>query len=196
MREKGRTDDEMLLDRVRKGENEAVALLYKRHYPVVYHYVINNHGDEDDATEIYQQAFIILYEKLRDPAFSLQSATGTFLYAVARNLWLASLKERRRFGGEASGILVQSDDHDEQRIQELVARERDYATMETSLELLGEPCRSLLKAFYHEMMSMEQIAETMGYTNADNAKNQKYKCLQRLKRLFEKQSASQTDEID
>jgi hypothetical protein len=31
---------------------------------------------------------------------------------------------------------------------------------------------------------MDEIAEKFGYTNADNAKNQKYKCLQRLKRIF------------
>jgi len=29
-----------------------------------------------------------------------------------------------------------------------------------------------------------EIAHRFGYTNADNAKNQKYKCLMRLKKLF------------
>ena len=32
--------------------------------------------------------------------------------------------------------------------------------------------------------SMSEIAGSFGYTNADNAKNQKYKCLMRLKKLF------------
>jgi hypothetical protein len=32
--------------------------------------------------------------------------------------------------------------------------------------------------------SMEEITEKFGYTNADNAKNQKYKCLKRLKKVF------------
>ena len=31
---------------------------------------------------------------------------------------------------------------------------------------------------------MQDIAAVFGYTNAENAKNQKYKCLVRLKRLF------------
>jgi hypothetical protein len=31
---------------------------------------------------------------------------------------------------------------------------------------------------------MLEIAGNFGYTNADNAKNQKYKCLMRLKKLF------------
>ena len=31
---------------------------------------------------------------------------------------------------------------------------------------------------------MPEIAEAFGYTNADNAKTQKYKCLVRLKKIF------------
>jgi len=31
---------------------------------------------------------------------------------------------------------------------------------------------------------MVEIAGDFGYTNADNAKNQKYKCLMRLKKIF------------
>ena len=35
---------------------------------------------------------------------------------------------------------------------------------------------------------MQELAREFGYTNADNAKNQKYKCLVRLKKLFFNQS--------
>jgi predicted DNA-binding protein YlxM (UPF0122 family) len=49
---------------------------------------------------------------------------------------------------------------------------------------LGEPCCTLIQDYYWQDLSMETIAEKFGYTNADNAKNQKYKCLQRLKKYF------------
>jgi len=56
--------------------------------------------------------------------------------------------------------------------------------MENALQKIGEPCKSLLEAFYIEKKSMPEIAGIFGYTNADNAKTQKYKCLIRLKKLF------------
>jgi hypothetical protein len=56
--------------------------------------------------------------------------------------------------------------------------------MEKAMNSLGEPCKSLLQAFYINKQNMQEIAATFGYTNADNAKNQKYKCLIRLKKLF------------
>lgn len=56
--------------------------------------------------------------------------------------------------------------------------------MRESMSGLGEPCRGIIEDFYIHDLSMEAISEKFGYTNADNAKNQKYKCLQRLKKLF------------
>ncbi len=56
--------------------------------------------------------------------------------------------------------------------------------MERGLSSLGEPCKSLLEAYYLQKRSMTEIAATFGYTNADNAKSQKYKCLMRLKKFF------------
>jgi len=56
--------------------------------------------------------------------------------------------------------------------------------MERAMNGLGEPCKSLLEAFYLQKKSMQEIAGSFGYTNSENAKNQKYKCLVRLKKLF------------
>jgi hypothetical protein len=56
--------------------------------------------------------------------------------------------------------------------------------MEKAMLNLGEPCKSLLEAFYIQKKNMVDIARSFGYTNADNAKNQKYKCLMRLKKIF------------
>ena len=56
--------------------------------------------------------------------------------------------------------------------------------METAMSKIGEPCKSLLDAYYIQKKHMQEIAADFGYTNADNAKTQKYKCLMRLKKLF------------
>ena len=63
-------------------------------------------------------------------------------------------------------------------------RNSEFGMMEKAMSGLGEPCKSLLEAFYLQKRSMQEIATSFGYTNAENAKNQKYKCLMRLKKLF------------
>ena len=71
------------------------------------------------------------------------------------------------------------DDIEEQKIKNL-----QYQAMELALTSLGEPCKSLLEAFYLQKKNMQEIAVGFGYTNAENAKTQKYKCLMRLKKIF------------
>ena len=60
----------------------------------------------------------------------------------------------------------------------------DFNLLEEALGKIGEPCKSILEAYYIQKKSMPDIATAFGYTNADNAKTQKYKCLYRLKKIF------------
>ena len=60
----------------------------------------------------------------------------------------------------------------------------EFEMMDKAIGSLGEPCKSLLEAYYLQKQNMQVIAVNFGYTNADNAKNQKYKCLMRLKKIF------------
>jgi DNA-directed RNA polymerase specialized sigma24 family protein len=74
-------------------------------------------------------------------------------------------------------------------LNEHFKKEDDILKMNQSMQLLGEPCNTIITDFYVVKMSMDEIAEKFGYTNSDNAKTQKYKCLQRLKKyFFEKQT--------
>jgi DNA-directed RNA polymerase specialized sigma24 family protein len=72
----------------------------------------------------------------------------------------------------------------EEDIEEHNKRDEEFVMMEKAVSNLGEPCKSLIEAFYIQKKSMQDIASQFGYTNADNAKNQKYKCLMRLKKIF------------
>ncbi|WBA41359.1 RNA polymerase sigma factor [Hymenobacter canadensis] len=177
------TDDEFVAA-IRHGDDRALAQLYRLHLPMVSHYVLQNSGTEDDARDVYQEGVMVFYEKVRDNSLELSCQIKTYLYAVCRRLWLKRLAEKTRFG-------TRLDDHEpfletgaEADLEEAEERDRRFATMNEAMERLGEPCRSLLEGFYLLDKSMQQLTADFGYTNADNAKNQKYKCLVRLKKLF------------
>ncbi|HLR49439.1 MAG TPA: hypothetical protein VK076_02575, partial [Candidatus Sphingobacterium stercoripullorum] len=63
-------------------------------------------------------------------------------------------------------------------------QERKFNKLSKALDLLGEPCKSVIISFYLKDKTMKEISLKMGYSNSDSAKNQKYKCLQRLKKLM------------
>ena len=72
----------------------------------------------------------------------------------------------------------------DEEVEEYEKRDQEFVMMEKAIASLGEPCKSLIEAFYIQKRNMQDIANQFGYTNADNAKNQKYKCLQRLRKIF------------
>ena len=65
-------------------------------------------------------------------------------------------------------------------------KEERISVLEKALDRLkenGEKCFEILKRFFYQKESMEDIAGAMGYTNGDNVKNQKARCQKKLKEL-------------
>lgn len=175
--------DQQFLQGLREGDSEVLSALYKRYYNIVLKLVVNNSGSSDEAADIYQESIIVLYENAEKPGFELKCQLQTYLYSVAKRLWLKQLKRKGRTylmkEDEENFIADVTDDMTFHQ-----KKENDFEKIEKSLQELGEPCASLIKDFYVQQLSMEEIADKFGYTNSDNAKNQKYKCLQRLKKSF------------
>lgn len=175
------SDSEVIIG-ILNNSDSVLKKLYLAYFPMVLQLVINNNGDEDEAKDIYQEAIIVLYNKVKRGDFELSSKLKTYIYSICRRLWLKRLKQVNRYGGDIKDFqeyLPVEDDaekHEERDIQ--------LNKMGDALKLLGEPCKTIMEDFYMHNRSMQDICERFGYTNADNAKTQKYKCLQRLKKLF------------
>ena len=179
--------DAALLQGLALGTDAATEHIYKQCYPVIAHWISINGGDEADGADLFQEAMLVLWNKARDPLFELTCAIGTYLFSVARRLWLKRLQQRRKSPAalwDDSGFEEDTDWAAEDGIVQHEEREAQFGQLETALAQLGEPCASLLRAFYTEGKSMQEIAAEAGYTGADTAKTQKYKCLTRLKKLF------------
>ena len=175
--------DNQFIDGLRTGNSEVLTALYKKHYNIVLKLIVNNSGTEDAATDIYQETIIVLYENAQKLSFELNCKLQTYIYSIAKRLWLKQLKKNGKT------FLFKDDDENDvvdvtEDFNEHLSKEADLDKMNKSLVELGEPCSALIKDFYVHKLSMEEIADKFGYTNADNAKTQKYKCLQRLKKYF------------
>jgi RNA polymerase sigma factor (sigma-70 family) len=176
---KQESNEKALLQGLARNDKKAVETIYKENYNMVQSLVINNNGSSDDAKDIFQEAMIVLYEKARSGTFELNCQIKTYVYSVSRRLWLKRLQQAARFIGDVETVIPVEED-----LEEHAKRNMEFEVMEKAINGLGEPCKSLLEAYYLQKKSMQDIAYSFGYTNAENAKNQKYKCLMRLKKIF------------
>ena len=179
---KQENSEKILLQGLARNDKKAVETIYRENYSTIQSLVINNNGSADDAKDIFQEAMIVLYEKARSGTFELSCQIKTYIYSVSRRLWLKKLQQANRYSGDIGNAeaVVQV----EEDIEGHTRRDAEFEMMEKAIVSLGEPCKSLLEAFYLQKKNMQEIAASFGYTNAENAKTQKYKCLMRLKKIF------------
>jgi len=179
---KAEFNEQELLKGLASNDTRAIETIYKKNFNMVQSFILNNNGTYDDARDIFQEAMIALYEKAKSESFVLTSKINTYVYSICRRLWLKRLQQMGRFVQQIDGFEETVQVEDDLEIHE--KRNAEFAIMERALNSLGEPCKSLLEGYYLKKLDMQELAKSFGYTNADNAKNQKYKCLTRLKKLF------------
>ena len=175
-------EEKLILKGLAANDKKAIETIYKQNYAMIQSFILNNSGSNDDARDIFQEAMIVLFEKARLGSFELSSQLKTYIYSVCRRLWLKRLNQMQKYNGNLENIEEVVAVDDDMEVHE--KRNNDFILMENAMSKIGEPCKTLLEAYYIKKKHMQEIAADFGYTNADNAKTQKYKCLMRLKKIF------------
>ncbi|QQS29995.1 MAG: sigma-70 family RNA polymerase sigma factor [Sphingobacteriales bacterium] len=177
------SEDNEILNAIRNGEEGCIENLYTDYYNMLSSLVLNNKGSSDEANDIVQDTVVAFYEKAKTPKFELTCSIKTYLYSVARNLWLKELKRKGKTpmiidtSKEFLEIEVDDNVEDKEKIEYFIIKAMEH------LNTLGGNCKKILTHFYWDNWNMAKIAEEINYTNADNAKTQKAKCMKRLREL-------------
>lgn len=179
---KAESTEKALLSGLARSDTKAIETIYRENYNMVQSLIISNNGSVEDAKDIFQETMIVLYEKMRSGSFELNCLLKTYVYSVSRRIWLKRLQQMNRYPPALENL--QETVQVEEEIEAHERMNNEFQVMEKAINNLGEPCKSLLEAYYLQKKNMQEIALSFGYTNADNAKNQKYKCLMRLKKIF------------
>jgi RNA polymerase sigma factor (sigma-70 family) len=180
--------EHQLLEGIANNDRKITEQVYRDNYKQVLAWVQGRGGTADDGEDVFQDAMTVLFQKSQNEEFRLSCKIGTYLVAVSKYIWYKKLEHQNRrpdflpFDSGDEDVQETKVYQDDIQIQE--EREEHFDQLNKAMNALGEPCSSLLKAFYNEQKSMQEIAGQFGYTNPDNAKTQKYKCLARLKKLF------------
>jgi RNA polymerase sigma factor (sigma-70 family) len=169
--------DDLVVEKIRQGDKEALVYLYENNYSVIRNYILKNSGKEEDVEDVLQEAVIAIWQKVQQPGFELTAKLNTFLYAIAKNLWLKQLNKARRS--------EPMEDHHENTQAYSVKNtyHGDMKIVVRYMEKLGNTCRKLLHLFYFEEADMKEIAVQLEFANADTAKAKKYQCFKKLEQL-------------
>lgn len=169
--------DSQIFELIKKGDEKTLGVLYKKYYRMMTHMVLSNNGTEQEAKDIYQEALVVFWQKTVSGKLVLTSKISTYLYSICQNLWRKELERKKRLSHE---------EKDSSEYQSFESEEKARIIREC-LNQLDETCRKTLMYYYFDGLSMQDIADKLGFANTDTAKTKKYKCKKKLDDLVKAQ---------
>jgi len=173
--------DDILLDKLKKEESASFKLLYKMYFPLIASYIKQNSGNIQDAEDIFQESIVGLLDKVRQPNFVLTSSLKTYIFAVSKNIWLKKIRTDKRFFTENNFEAIENYQIDNEA--ELDNIEEKLLTW---LEKITAKCQRILRAIFFLNEPMDSLMVKMGWKNKHTASNQKYKCIEQVRKESKK----------
>ncbi|NQU53625.1 MAG: sigma-70 family RNA polymerase sigma factor [Bacteroidetes bacterium] len=172
--------DEQILKGILRHDNLILQYVYKQYYYKINYFIKKNQGSEDDASDVFQEAIIVIYRKLKenDLIFEKSSFAG-YLFSVCRFLWLKQLEKRRIEKEKLNELLPFQEDLYDDSLNELVEKNERYGLYQKHFATLSTDCQKLMQLFF-EKVPLKEIAKVMGYKGEKYAKTRKYKCKELL----------------
>lgn len=159
-------NDEQLMDGVRAGDGQAVAVLYDRYNMLVFSLALRMLNDREGAEELVQEVFLRAWRQ----AGTYQPTLGrlsTWLLGITRNLAVDEMRKRgvrpQRADGEAAQEqleMLPSSEFDDPARQVGLADQR--AEIQRALEVLPPAQRRVIELAYYSGLSQSEIAAALG----------------------------------
>jgi RNA polymerase sigma-70 factor, ECF subfamily len=178
-------DDEAdLVARLRTGDNDAYAQLFRKHIVTMTAIARRFFGDTADAIEAVQDAFVSAFRAL--PAFEGTAKLGTWLHRITVNACLLKLRGQKR-----SRFVPLADVHapDTGACDSRLSRTETCARVRAGVEQLPEAYRTVIRLRDFEGLSTEETAVRLG-TNCGAVKTRLHRARQALKLILEPQFAT------
>lgn len=153
--------------------------------PEIERRIIFEGGSLEDAEDVFQMALMILTEKVRQGRYNEKSTIYTYLYSIADKIWK---NEKKKLGRRNKTFVYEEQDQFEKIGGTIekggmidIEKPEGFEKIQKEVDMLPENCKRIVEKFYYEELDMETIAKSLGYANTASLRNQKSKCLKKLK---------------
>lgn len=170
--------DEHLMEAIKQGGAAREAALREIYQDtnlqrMVTAYVRNHRGDAAEGQDMFHEGIIVLDRNIREGKFRGESPLKGYLYSICRFLWMNQMRKLSHAKPVAEIPIENEADFDTPEIQMVTQERKDL--LNHLLGELGERCQRILE-LWKLSYSMEEIAETLGFSSADMARKAKYRC--------------------
>jgi RNA polymerase sigma-70 factor (ECF subfamily) len=185
--------DAIAVERTLAGDRDAFRVLVERHSPNVFRLAFRMTGNQHDAEEVVQEAFLRAYQKLSQ--FAARANFGTWVYRIAANYAIDRMRQRKSEDANREPAPRANDDGIEVDAMSFVPDSAPNPERLAQSEQLAEHMRRAMQeltpaertAFVMRHWGgsgIEEIAEALK-SSSSAAKNTIFRSVQKLRRALE-----------
>jgi RNA polymerase sigma-70 factor, ECF subfamily len=185
--------DAIAVERTLAGDRDAFRVLVERHSPNVFRLAYRMTGNQYDAEEVVQEAFLRAYQKLSQ--FAARANFGTWVYRIAANYAIDRMRQRKSEDANREPAPRANDDGieidamtfvpDNAPNPERLAQSEQLAEhMRRALQQLTPAERTAFVMRHWGGSGIEEIAEALK-SSSSAAKNTIFRSVQKLRRALE-----------
>ena len=188
-RQQQRAEDDELIRAAQKGDRSAFDALVRRYDRSVLRLALHMLGNEQDAQDVHQDAFIKAYRHLSN--FRFECSFYTWLYRIVTNLCLDQLRRRKSRKEDPSTVMdaageemdlmanVQDDRATANPAREL-ERKNMSAAIKSALDSLTPRERTVFELKHYQGLKLRTIGEMLS-TTEETAKNTLFRATRKLR---------------
>jgi RNA polymerase sigma factor (sigma-70 family) len=165
-------DNEAIIQGILYHNKEVIKYIYEENYKSIANHVITNAGNKDDAEDLFQDSVLTIYNKIKKENLTLYVAFSTYLFAVAKRLWLRELDRRNKLNKNKGSSDDVADEFDV--ISNFVMIEKHKLIWKYFYKLTDK-CQKVIQMFL-DGCSISEVASKLNLSSEQEAKNQRLKC--------------------
>ncbi len=177
--------DQKYIEALIHNDEKLLHELYEKYSPAIRNMVVKNSGTDEEASDLFQEVLIAIYQRAKKEDFRLTCPIGAYLHLLCKNRWINELnkKNKKRVTSiDDLGYNIGSDVFKEVAIIEN-QRERLHL-LQSKLSELGSGCHELLQLNWSGH-SLEEVAKKLNSTYG-YIRKKKSECMGKLIELVKK----------
>ena len=166
-----------LIKGIRNHDSSILEHVYNTHYPIIEGYITHNQGSREQARDIFQDAMIVVYKRIKSNDLELTCKFGTYLYAICKNIWM---QERKKYLLRTQKLRQQPlEVNDPGPADDPLLQNHLTDLFNKHFDALSKDCQKILSMYFNNF-SVEDIRAAMNYKDLHHTADRKYRCKKSL----------------
>lgn len=162
-----------------EGQPKILDHIYSINFKYVSNYIMSNGGDLADAEDVFHNALIILYVKIKEEKINVKSF-DSYMFTVCKNLWKRENSKKKVTKTDPFPLVSEEVD-----LAAFYLEHNQWELYKEKFELLSEPCQKILKMVFQKV-PYQTIVNLFSYASQTVARQRVFKCKKKLTQLIKK----------